>query len=297
MAITTLAQLGDTIPTLIEEALFTAQFKAIMRGLCWNIRKGKGSTVNVPYFGVATASVLTEAIDMQTSQTMQDTNVQITPYEVGLKIILTDNVIEDDNEDLKRAAGNLMGDAYEVKRDVDLLTLLDNGTTSLCGTGATLTMGHIAAARATLLGNAVASGGPAPSPYVVVIHPFQELDLVDVLTPIAPVSLSASIGYQAMGGALTEEILQRYSVGRLFGANVVTDGNIVLTSTPDAKGGMFAMGKRGGIIYVSAREATIEPERDASLRGWELNYVGRYGVGNYLNGWTVELFSDATAPA
>lgn len=293
MAITTLAELGDTIPTIIEEAMFTAQFKAIMRSLCWNIRKGKGTNVNVPYFGEVIASQLTEAIDMTASQTMGDTNVQIVPYEVGLKIILTDNVIEDDNEDLKRAAGVLLGDGFEKKRDQDLLGQLDDATTSLAGSANALTMGHFAAARATLLGNPTSAGGPAPAPFAGVIHPYHELDIVDILTPLAP-SVSSVVG--GVSGAMADAVLRDYSIGRLFGIPIISDGNMALTASA-AKGGVFSSGKRGGLIYVSAREPSVEPERDASLRGWELNYVGRYGVGEYLPGWIVELFADATAPA
>ena len=58
MAITKVEDLGDTIPTIIEEAQFIRQFKAVMRGLAWTIRKGKGSTVNVPYLSEATANQL-----------------------------------------------------------------------------------------------------------------------------------------------------------------------------------------------------------------------------------------------
>ena len=293
---TTIGELGDTIPTIIEEAQYTQQFKAIMRPLAWNIPKGKGTTVNVPYFGEVVSRKLTEGVDMTTDEKMTDTNVQITPYEAGLKIILTDVVVEDDNEALIRAAGNLLGDAYEKKRDIDLLERIDNGTNSLCGSGNALAMGHIAAARALLMGNATTDGGPAPTPYVCVIHPFQELDLVDILTPIVPVVLAASIGYQAMGGGLTDDVIKNYSIGKLFGMPVITDGNLALTAV-SAKGGVFASGQRGGIIYVSAREPSVKPTRDESLRGWELVYAGRYGVGNYLNGWTVELWADATTPA
>jgi len=292
MAITKLSDLGDTIPTIIEEARFTSQFKAIMRGLSWTIKKGKGTTVNVPYFSEATANVLTEAVDMTSSETMIDTNVQITTYEVGLKIVLTDNVIEDDNEDLKRAAGRILGDAFEKKRDQDLLVQLDDATISLAGASTTLTMGHIAASRAVLGGNATTTGGPAPTPYACVIHPFQELDLVDVITPVVPAAGTTNVG----GSALFDSIIQKYSIGRLFGIPIITDGNLVISGT-DVKGGVFASGNGGGLIYVSAREPNVEPERDASLRGWELNYVGRYGVGEYLAGWIVELYTDCTTPA
>jgi len=294
---TTTGELGDTIPTIIEEAQFTQQFKAVMRPLVWNIPKGKGSTVNVPYFGEVVSRQLTEGIDMVNDEKMTDTNVQVTPYEAGLKIILTDVVIEDDNEALIRAAGNLLGDAYEKKRDIDLLERLDQGATSLCGSGNALAMGHIAAARAILAGGTTAPG-PAPMPYVCVIHPFQELDIVDVLTPIMPqlVTSGTAQGNQAMPGTMTEDVIRNYSIGRLFGMPVITDGNLALTAV-SAKGGVFASGQRGGIIYVSAREPSVRPTRDESLRGWELVYAGRYGVGNYAPSWTVEIWADATTPA
>ena len=292
MGITKVADLGDTIPTIIEEARHVEQFEAIMRGLSWNIKKPDGETINIPYFSEVVANVLAEGVDMTQSETMEDTNVQITMDEVGLKIILTDVVIEDNQEDLKRHAGLLMGRAYEKKRDIDLLDIIDNASSSLAGSANALTMGHIAAARATLLGNITTNGGPAPTPYVCVIHPFQELDIVDVITPVVPASNTLNV----TGTKLTDEILLRYSVGRLFGMPIVTDGNLTLTASA-TKGGVFAMGKGGGIIYGSAREPSVEPERDGSLRAWEMNYVGRYGVGEYLPGYIVELFADASAPA
>jgi hypothetical protein len=75
--------------------------------------------------------------------------------------------------------------------------------------------------------------------------------------------------------------------------NIVEDGNFSFSGT-DIKGGVIGP---QSIILVTAREWNVEPERDASLRAWELNIVGRFGYGNYRNGWTVELYSDATTPA
>jgi len=306
MAFTTTAELGDTIPTIIEKAHLTSQFNAVMAGLVWNIRKGQGqgSTVNVPYFGEVTASQLTEGIDMTSSETMEDTNVQITLNEVGAKIILTDNALEDDQEMVSSIAGKILGQANEKKRDTDLLALLDNGTNSMGGASTTLTMGHIAAAKAILGGNATTSAGPAPLPYVCVLHPFQTLDLVDVITPIVPYTAitagaaSGISGYGATGTAFTDEILRNYTIGRLFGMNIVEDGNVpVISGSTDCKTGVFSMGEGGAIILATARDWDVRPERDESLRGFEINCVGRYGVGNYLNGWTVELHTDRSTPA
>jgi len=49
MALTTISELGDTIDTIHEKALMTRQHKAVMAGLVWNKRKGKGhTTINQP---------------------------------------------------------------------------------------------------------------------------------------------------------------------------------------------------------------------------------------------------------
>lgn len=296
MAITTTAELGDTIPTVIEEARHTAQFKAVMAGLVWRItkEKGDGKTVNVPYWGEVTAVGLTEGVDMTAASAMEDTNVQITPAEVGVKIILTDKLIRDNMNDVKAAAGRILGDAMEKKRDQDLLGQMDDATISIGGTGAALEMGHIAAARALLSGNATVTGGPAPMPYVCVHHPFALLDLVDIVTPLVPIAGSASAAGAWSGGA--EDILRNYSIGRLFGMPIVEDGNLDISANTSGKGGAFASGLGGGIILATANEWSVEPQRDASLRGWELNIVGEYGVGEYLPGWIVELQNDTQEP-
>lgn len=238
---------------------------------------------------------------MTASQTMEDTNVQVTLSEVGAKIILTDVAMEDDKEELQGIAGNMLGKAVAKKQDTDLLALLDNGTNTVGASASTLTMGYLAAAKALLTGNAEATGGPAPMPYVVVLHPFQTLDLVDVLTPIAAVGLgqaiASSVGWQAIGTNFSDEVLRNYQVSRIFGMNVIEDGNITIDATPDAKGGVFAQGDQGAIILATARNWEVRPERDESLRAWELNCVGRYGVGNYLNGWTVTVQTNASTPA
>ena len=86
MAITTTSVMADTVPTVLEKARYIQRFRAVMASLCWNIRKAlhDGSTINVPTFGIVTASALTEGVDMTASQTMSDTSVPITPGEVNL---------------------------------------------------------------------------------------------------------------------------------------------------------------------------------------------------------------------
>ena len=293
MAITKVAELGDTVPEIIEKAHLTSQFQSKMSGLVWNIdkRNRAGSTINIPYFGEVAATVLTEGIDMTSSETMEDTNVQITFNEVGAKIILTNNAIEDDQEQVRSIAGRILGQAMEKQRDETLLAVIDQATTTVCGSANAVAMGHLAAARALLGGNPTTAGGPAPLPYVCVLHPFQTLDLVDILTPVLPAAGSAMYS-----SPISDDVIRNYSIGRLFGMNVIEDGNMKISGTSGMKGGVFAMGEGGGIILATARDWDVRPERDESLRGWELNCVGRYGSGIYLAGWIVEVFADASTP-
>jgi len=296
LAITkTSTALANTLPTILESARFTQEAQAVMSGLVWNIRKKlhEGTTVNIPVFGYVNASALTEGVDMAAPTTMTDTNVRLTPAEVGCQILITDKMERDNQEDVVRAAGRILGAAMERKRDIDLYNELVNGTTNL-GSGTTMTMGQIAAARATLKGNIYTSGGPAPEPYVMVHHPYCILDIVDVLTPIVPVA-SANIS-QAMPGSITDNVLRNYRVGRLFGVDIVEDGNAVITSANSA-GGVFSRGEGGSVILCTALEWDIKPDPDPSLRATELNIVGEYDTGYYDADWIVEMYVDATAPA
>jgi hypothetical protein len=295
MAVTTNQVMADTVPTVLENARFTEQFIAEMSALVWNIKKKlhDGKTINVPYFGTVTARALTEGVDNITSETMSDTLVTITPGEVGCKLILIDKLVRDNNEDIKAAAGRILGNAMEVKRDQDLLGQLDDATNSL-GSGSTLTLGQVAAARAILKGNPVSSGGPAPGKLAFVHHPYTLLDLVDVFTPLVPAAGTT----QSASGGIADEVVKNYGIGKLFGIPVIEDGNIDTTTVANtAKGGIFSTGEGGSIILATSAEWSVEPERDASLRATELNIVGEYGIGEYLGGWIVEMNHDATLPA
>ena len=299
MAITKSSTLANTLPTILEEARFTEEHGDPMPALSWRIKKKlhDGSTVNIPYFGTINASALTQGVDMASPTTMADYLVTITPAEVGCQILITDKLERDNQEDITRAAGKILGDAMTRKRGGDLYDQLVDGTTNI-GAGVTMTMGHIAAARACLQGNIIASGGPAPQPYVVVSHPFALLDLVDVLTPVvANWSVTANAaGIQAMSGNMTEEVLRQYRIGRLFGMDIYEYGNATITSS-NTSGGCFAAGRGGALILATALEWDVKPDPDPSLRATELNIVGEYGVGEYLAGWIVELYHDCTTPA
>ncbi len=292
MTILTTSVLADTIPVILQKAMLTEQFTAIMPNFCWKIPKARhnGSTVNIPYFGIAVAVALTEGQDLASPYTLSDTLVTITPAEVGVQAIVTWKLARDNKEMIMDVVGQILGQAYGVKLDQDCLGQLADGTNDIGG-GSTLTLGLLAAARGILAGNPLSAGGPCPGPYNAFIHPFTYVDIVDVVTPLVPTAnLSEPVG---MAGTVNDEIVRNFTVNRLFGMNIWEAGNIVVTSN-DCAGGVI--GPRSIILAVSEERDTF-PEDDASLRATEINVVGEYGVGEYLAGWIVELSLDAATPA
>ena len=291
--ITKTTDLGDTIPTVIEEAMFTKQWGEAVSSLVWRSpkEKGKGSTKSFPYWGTMTAGTLTEGVDMASPQKMEDTNVEVTLNEVGVQVLITDNLVEDDQEDVIRAAGQIAGRAFVVKQETDLTDLFDSGTTSFGGSGESLTLGMLAGGRTLLRGGSE----PLTGELVAVHHPYTTIDLVDILTPVTPTTTATYMGIDTTTG-MAEEVLRNYTIGKVFGMNIVETGNMTASGT-DYKGGIFQTGKGGSIILCEARAWENEPERDASLRATELNIVGRYGVSVYKSAWIAELYNDGTAPS
>ncbi len=296
VGITTTSTLGDTLPTIIEEARFTEAYKEVISKLVWRINKPlhSGLTTNLPYWGTVSAESLTQGVDMANPTAMADTSVPFTPAEVGCQIIVTDKLVRDNQEDVIRAAGVILGNAMVAKRETDLAGQFGDGTTDL-GSNGSLTLGMLAAGQALLGGLALTSGGPAPKPYVVIHHPYVLLDIVDIFTPLLATTTATYQGITGMGG-LADEMLRNYLAGRILGMNVYESGNITITSAT-CDGVVLAAGRGGGLVLVMAKEWDVKPEYDASLRATELNIVGEYTVGEYLAGWMVELSCDATTPA
>ena len=296
MAITRSADIADTVATVISEARHTEQFSEVIAPNVWRINKPlhSGETTNLPYWGTVTAGGLIDGEDMVNPQTMVDTNVRFTPAEVGAQILLTDKTVRDNNEDVLRAAGRILGDAMVAKREQDLAGQFGDGTNSVAGTGTAATLGQIAAARAFLKGNALSAGGPANGPVAAFQHPYVMLDLIDIFTPTIA---GGTTPLAAAGMGAAERALNTGMVGSILGVNLFETGNITIDATPDSQGAFIKAGNGGGLVLVTADEWDVEPERDASLRATELNIVGEYAVGEYLAGWMVGWLCDATDPA
>ena len=94
--------------------------------------------------------------------------------------------------------------------------------------------------------------------------------------------------------AMTNVALNDYFMANYLGIPVYTSMNISTDGSDDAISGVFTP---QSIAFDVRRAYRLEPERDASLRAWELNatMVYAYGLGERPT-WGVKMTSDATAP-
>jgi hypothetical protein len=94
--------------------------------------------------------------------------------------------------------------------------------------------------------------------------------------------------------AMTARALQEYFMGSYLGIPVYTSMNIAIDTNTDAVSAVFTP---QAIAFDVRRAYRLEPERDASLRAWELNatMVYAYGLGERPT-WGIKATSDATAP-
>jgi len=223
-------------------------------------------------------------------QQMSDSLLTLTPTVAGIQTIVTDRVYRRLSSNVLAQIGVLGQNALQRKKDKDGLTQLDSFSTSLCGAGATLTVGHISAGQSRIFGNTTE---PAPPGNVsVVLHPFQLKDIQDQLT--VGITTTASNGAGSVDGMTAEMVRNGFS-GTLFNANVFTDGNISIDSSDDAKGAIF---HQMAIILVEGHAPKAETRRRPDIGGGadEVFLYDEFVYGERRDEWGYELYSDAAAP-
>jgi hypothetical protein len=80
-------------------------------------------------------------------------------------------------------------------------------------------------------------------------------------------------------------------VGTIAGIDVYESANVTIDGNGDCKGAVFAP---EALAIAMKRDFQIAPQRDESLRAWELNATAVYGVGELDDSYGVEVLGDAT---
>lgn len=268
------------IQTIYEDAMHIARENTLMTRLVtvFNDRTGVAVRTRSEY-GSATMNTIGETDDLLSQEFTPTTGASLTPAEVGAQFFFTDLRRESDPFAVQSDAAIELGMATAQKIDTDLVgnfSSLTGGTVGAAGT--VITWGHFFAMQTILRAQY------APQPWVFVCHPYQW----------QPLGKAASVGATVTNSpALQDRIAGNYFVGNVAGVDIFLNGNISIISGNDAYCAMFS---RTALAYDNRRAPRMEPERDASRRGIELNMTTVYAHGVWRPKFGVQGLFDAAVP-
>lgn len=260
-----------------------------------NIRlpENAGPAVNIPKYGTITTYALDEGVDMAQMQQITDTLMTLTPTEFGSNVFLTDLMLMTVRDEFFAVAGRIQAESFDRQREETLCDDFDSYSGALGTAADVLTLGHVMAAYASIKYNAPADatagrgGEPGPDPVYTVITPAQAHALKKTMAGGIGDAAAAQFPPNLSQTAFSEE----FPAG---GTMVRTSININKDTSDDAKGAVFS--EMAQILVELGNAPKVEPERDSSKRGWELNFVGRWARGEYDDDLGREMLFDSALP-
>ncbi len=270
------------INTIFEASILVARDNNVMTGLVrtFNDRTGVATRQNSQYGGL-TVNSIGETDDLVGQAFTPSSIATLTPSEAGGQYFLTDTRVESDPFTVRNDAAQDMGLAMATKMETDLISTFTSFTGGTVGTaGSAITWGHIFAMEAQLRAQ------KAPYPYFLAVHPYQ-------WQPLAKAASVASSSATNAAPSLLEEVNSMFFVKQVGGVFIFTTSNIPTITGDDAYVGMWS---RDAIGLDIRRQPRIEPERDASRRGTELNLSTLYAKGVWRPTFGVKGIFDNSVP-
>ena len=220
MAGSTTTSLNDLLPTIIQEALFVANERSIMRGLVKNyaLAPAQGKTIQVPIYPVQTAVSVTEGDEVTNTEVSTDV-ATFTIGQVGIRTLVTDLAINASASNVVADLGQLFGNAIAKKIDQDLMGQFKNFTTNVIGSSSTTITAALVMQGITKL----KSAGVPTEGLACVLHPAIAYDLKAALTNQGAVAFTGG----AYGAVANQAMMDGY-VGNLFGMQVFESSNAPL---------------------------------------------------------------------
>jgi len=281
--INTEADISSIVNTIYGDAMLLAREQTVMYPIVktFNDQAGLAPRKNTKYGG-ATFNQVQETDDLASQAFTPSVDQTLTPYEYAAQYFITDSRVETDPYSVRSDAATDLGQALGVKVDTLLVSTFGSFTGGSIGTAAARGdnftwyqfYGGIALMRRAL----------APRPWVAVLSPEQWACLGTAVAPGITVTNSPYI---------QDEVLRQYFVGNVGGVDIFIDANIG-TATSAVKAGMFSP-LAVGLDW--RRAPRLEPERDASRRGFELNMSAVFAYGVWRPQFGVVLTSAGTIPA
>lgn len=282
MAITKYSDISSFVASIYERSVFVAREQNLMSNLVSNYSARGWMTRTFSTRPQITAETVADGVDYSNATTFGKSSVgTLTPAEAIAQVILTDQDIETDPDGAVNDAATELGQAIAAKIDTDLTAIFSSFSTDKGpGAGQANTIADLASGVAVVRNRMKRAGD-----VVAVLHPYQWHDLwVQLGQPAAT--------YPALGELVTQA-LRDYYVANLLTIRVYVSSNVPVSGT-DATGGVF---NQDAIALDTRRPYRLEPERDASLRGTELNATAGYAVGlGKRPTFGVKFIGDITEP-
>ena len=268
MTITNTTTLNDLLPSIVAEALFVASERSIMRPLVRNytLSPGQGKTVTVPIYPRQTAAALTEAT-APTFTAISTDGATLTVSEVGLTAQISDLAMMASASNVVADIGRLFGEAIARKMDADLLALANGLSVSVGGVSTAATPALIFQAIAKLR----SQGYDTANDCAIVLHPNVAYDVASVLTST----------FAAPASMVGNDALRNGFMGMLGGVPVYQSSLVPRSSADSNAAGDYAnlIFHRDAFGLAMMKDITIESQREATKRGFDIVGSAIYGVG------------------
>lgn len=290
MAITGTTQLNELKRRAVTAARMTEQGDAFVRRNLTDMQtlpKNTDTSLKVPKLSQVQAYALDEGVDMTNAQQVTDSVVEITPGEVGAQVVLTRKQVQTSSENSRAKVGEILGAGYAKKEERDTMALFSGFDVDLGAAAGAFDHDDIGRGRSNIRGNATE---PNDRRTVFVGHPHHFFDVYQDLTEDPNAATDTSVSN--IGHGMSEDIYRDHSLGRLHGTDLFESSLMAVDTGDDAVAAVFSP---DAIITVNFMAPEIDDEWDASLRAWELNYVGDYGQGEYNGAWGLAITADAAA--
>jgi len=275
--INTYSDISSFVNTVWEDAFFVARENNVMAALVTGFTgQGMGVRTNSDYNSV-TVNAVSESDDLTSQSFYPTTGQTLTPSEFGAQFFFTDQRLESDIFGVRQDTSVELGAAVAASIDSKLLGLFDELTAGTTGTaGSNLTWANLFAAQSIL------RAGFAPAPYVCVLSPYQWHCLGTAIAPGVTVTNAPE---------LQNSLARNWFVASVAGVDIYVDGNIAAGTS--VFGAMFSP---ISMALDMRRAPRLEPERDASRRGWEVNISMVYAYGVWRPAFGVAINTAGTSP-
>ena len=252
---------SEGLPTTIASARTTREYPAdVMLKACTleTLTEGTGTSWREFLAAQLTASHYGETDIIDNPQAIDGSILSATPQLASIQTFIGKRVAARLDKKAFGTFGQLAQQAIQRLKAQDGIGIFATFTTTLAGTGTTLTSGHIMAGVRRITSDA---DEPGPLPVVAVLHGFQIHDL--------QTEILSGIGTYNIPEGYTQDTFMQGFVGRIQGAQVWEEGLIAIDSTPDAIGGVFS---KYAVLCVQGMKPWTETKA-APEKGYGGDYV------------------------